>query len=75
MDRRSLLKILTLGSFAVLGTCKLKKPLHLTSRPPRLVFIPSNELEKLKNGPLFGEDYILVKASGEVLAFSRNVLT
>lgn len=72
MNRRSFLKILTLGSFALLGLASLKSLLHLTSRPPRLVFIPSAELEKLKSGPLFGEDYILVKASGEVLAFSRK---
>ncbi len=72
MNRRNFLKILTLGSFAVLGLASLRSLFHLTSRPPRLVFIPSNELEKLKSGPLFSEDYILVKVSGEILAFSRR---
>jgi Rieske Fe-S protein len=72
MNRRSFLKIFTLGGFAVLGLASLRSLFHLSSRPPRLVFIPSAELEKLKSGPLFGEDYILVKASGGILAFSRK---
>jgi len=72
MNRRSFFKILTFGSFALFGLAGLRSLLHITPRPPRLFFIPSKELEKLKNGPLFGEDYILVKVSKEVLAFSRK---
>ena len=72
MNRRKFLKILTLTGFAFLSFAGLKSLYHLSSRPPRLVFIPSTELERLKNGPIFGEDYILVKVDQKILAFSRK---
>jgi len=72
MNRRRFLKILTFSCFGFLSFAGLKSLFHLSSRPPRLVFIPSNELERLENGPIFGEDYILVKVDQKILAFSRK---
>ncbi len=72
MTRRGILKLIGFGFLGTLGYSFLRAIMHLSSRPPKRVYLPSSEIEKIKTKLLLGEDFILVKEGEAFLGFSRK---
>ncbi|QER41398.1 Rieske (2Fe-2S) protein [Thermodesulfobacterium sp. TA1] len=70
-NRRSVLRLFSLGVLGFLTYGVFKNLTTLSSPPPKKVWISFEEIEKAK-GILFKDSFIILKTEGEVRVFSRR---